>query len=227
MANDLKHAGLHRINISLDSLNEKTYAAITCGGILDRTLSGIAAALRANLPVKLNSVVLRNYNAVEEPALARFALERGCGIRFLELMPIGCASTFFDAEFVAAADVRKILAEHFTFTPVRMKSQDSHTDFLAEDREGRRGIVGFISPHSTPFCAGCTRLRLTSTGELIPCLAHGDGTNIRHLLAQTTSDVEETKALHNPLIALVAQMLTNKGERKSFRTTRAMACVGG
>ncbi len=262
MACELKRAGLHRVNVSLDSLNHKTYAAITCGGDLDQTLRGIESALRAGLSVKLNTVVLRNYNAAETPALMSFAIEHNCQIRFLELMPIGCATEFFDAEFVAAAEIRKILTERlppfenqpdvvtettkqalsvgsvisrgvnhadsqrttpqwFTLTPVSKRSQDSHKDFMIEDHEGRRGIVGFISPESEPFCGGCTRLRLTSTGELIPCLAHGDGTNIRHLLQQTKSGVDKI------LLELVSEMLANKGERDSFRTTRAMACVGG
>ena len=93
MAGTLRQAGLDRINISLDSLDPATFAAITRGGQLERTLDGIDAARRAGLdPVKLNTVVLRGENDHKAAALVRFAIEHGCQVRFLELMPIGVAA---------------------------------------------------------------------------------------------------------------------------------------
>jgi cyclic pyranopterin phosphate synthase len=221
MADDLKHAGLRRANVSLDSLDPSVYAAITRGGNLTQALSGIEQALQTGLKLKINTVVLRNRNAAEVVDLARFALDRGCQIRFIELMPIGCAAELSEDEFVPAAEIREALAHHFSLSPVIGGAQDSHRDFAAEDRDGRRGIIGFISPRSEPFCAACTRLRLTSTGDLISCLAHGDGTNIRHLLRLRSSESDRT------LRETVAEALAGKRERESFRTQRMMACVGG
>ncbi len=218
-ANDLRRAGLRRINISLPSLDEKTYAELTRGGALGRTLSGIAEAQSAGLaPVKLNAVVLRGWNDGEIERLAVFALERGCAIRFLELMPIGCARALAADRFVPAPEIRRRVEGAFALTPLAYEPGRSSRDFTAEDRHGRRGVVGFISSRTDPFCAGCARLRLTSTGEIIGCLSRGRGIAIRRFLRCNQDE---------PLAAAIRQVLTDKAPRPDFLSRRPMIAVGG
>jgi len=183
MAPRLKRAGLHRINVSLDSLDAGTYAALTRGGDLRATLEGIDAALGCGLaPVKLNAVVLRGYNDAEVVELAGFALDHGCPIRFLELMPIRSSQIIFEELFVAASEIRTRLETQFALEPLDRGAGQTSRDFLASDRYGRRGVIGFISPMSQPFCDECTRIRLTSTGRLVSCLMRGLGPSIKGML---------------------------------------------
>jgi len=215
----LRRAGLHRINISLPSLDEKTYSELTRGGALGRTLHGIARAQAAGLaPVKLNAVIFRGWNEDEVERLAAFALERGCAVRFLELMPIGCARPLAADRFVPAAEIRRRIEGAFALTPLAYEPGRSSRDFMAEDRHGRRGVVGFVSSGTEPFCVGCTRLRLTSTGEIIGCLSRGRGISIRRFLR---SNQDERVA------AAIRRVVADKGRRPDFRSRRHMVAVGG
>ena len=221
-ANALRRAGLRRINVSLPSLDEKTYAALTRGGALRRTLRGIAGAQAAGLaPVKLNAVIFRGWNDGEIERLAAFALESGCTIRFLELMPIGCARALAADRFVPAAEIRRRIEGAFALTPLAYEPGRSSRDFMAEDRHGRRGVVGFVSSETEPFCVGCARLRLTSTGEVVQCLARGAGLPVRDLLRRPSPSAERA------LVKALESLLVQKCARESFSTARPMVAVGG
>lgn len=221
MAFALKQAGLRRVNVSLDSINARRFAQITRGGRLEDVLEGIEAARVAGLaPVKLNTVVMRGSNDTEVTDLARWALERGCPIRFLELMPIGCAKPMFKEMFVPASEVRQRLRTCFTLTPLPRRPGSSSRCFLASDAAGREGVIGFIAPQTQPFCSGCRRLRLTSTGQVLACLAREEGPNVRELLRSNSPTADEA----------LAKMLSAELMRKSGRvgfTGRAMVKVGG
>lgn len=222
MAGPLRQAGLDRINISLDSLNPATFAAITRGGILEKTLAGIAAARRAGLdPVKLNTVVLRGQNDHEATDLLRFAIEHGCQVRFLELMPIGAAAAGFEECFVPSLEVRARLAREFALTPLPADPRGTSRNYVARNGCGRPAVVGFISPSSEPFCAGCRRLRLTATGVLIGCLARADGAPLAPLLTGGAELDTET------LCAAVDQALGMKRRDGEFIQPRAMVGIGG
>lgn len=221
-AAELKAAGLRRVNVSLDTLDARVYRRLTRGGELAAALAGIEAALRCGLrPVRLNAVMLRGWNDAEAPELARFALEAGCQMRFLELMPLGCAREGFERRFVPSAETRARLEAALALEPLPSAPGRSSRDFRASDRSGRRGVVGLISPRSAPFCAGCARLRLTSTGQLVSCLARGDATDVRALLRSGRPDAEAL------LAAAAREALAGKRPRPVFRTARPMAAVGG
>ncbi|MDP2898008.1 MAG: radical SAM protein [bacterium] len=222
IALELKRAGLPRINISLDSLNHETFRWLTRGGELRHTLAGIEAALQSGLsPVKLNVTVLRNVNNHEVVDIARYGLERGCEVRFLELMPIGPAADRFGDLFVASAEVRAKLGEAFHLKPTPLMYGKSSMNYLARDAHGRKGIIGFISSQTAPFCCGCRRLRLTATGQLIGCLARGEGPDIRPLLRDGDSCDGET------LVEAIHGALCLKRNGGPFRTRELMARVGG
>ena len=222
LAGRLKRVGLKRVNVSLDSLNPGTFAAITRGGVMDRTLAGIAAAQEAGLnPVKLNMVVMRGRNDHEVTDLVRFAIEHDCEMRFLELMPIGEGATRFDDLFVSTSEVQDRLEAEFDLIELPVDPADTSRDFIAEHRSGRRAIVGFISPYSEPFCAGCRRLRLTCTGVLVGCLARAQGIPLGPLLRG------ERRADDAALIAAVEGALEMKRRDGEFIQPRAMVGLGG
>jgi cyclic pyranopterin phosphate synthase len=222
MAGPLRQTGLNRVNISLDSLNSATFAAITHGGILENTLEGIAAARRAGLdPVKLNMVVMRGENDHEVADLVRFAAGHGCQMRFLELMPIGVAAAGFGDRFVSSAEVFERLACEFALTALPVDPRSTSRNFVAEDRQGRWTTIGFISPSSQPFCAGCRRLRLTATGVVLGCLARSTGIPIAPLLRSGPKLDAEA------LVAAVEEALGMKRLDGEFLQPRAMVGIGG
>ena len=223
MAADLKRAGLQRVNISLDSLRADRYQTLTRTGRLSPVLRGIDAAITHGLsPVKINSVILKGVNDDEVVDIARFALEHGCQVRFLELMPIGCAAAPAYADrFVDSLTVRRRLEEVLQLRPLPRRPGVSSRSFVAKDPQGRQGIVGFISPNTSPFCGDCNRLRLTSEGRLIACLARGTGPRIRDLLR------DQSAAARQQLVELIEQHLAAKCGRAGYDTPRFMAAVGG
>jgi len=218
----LKQAGLTRVNISLDALDPGNFAAITRGGILNKTVAGIAAAHQAGLrPVKLNVVVMRGRNDGELAGLVRFAIQHDCQVRFLELMPIGVAAAWFDDRFVSSSEVRDRLSAEFTLTALPVDPHSTSRSYMARDRHGRSAIVGFVSPYSEPFCVGCWRLRLTAAGVLIGCLARSGRIPLAPLLRGGRSLDSEA------LAAAVEKALNMKRRNGEFVQPQAMVGIGG
>ncbi len=222
MAGELKRAGLNRVNISLDSINADTYRRLTRGGELEAVLAGLAGALGSGLaPVKLNTVVLKGINSDEVVNIARFGIERGCEVRLLELMPIGPAGEYFADWFVSSQEVLAKLSEAFELEPARKEPGSSSRKYLAKDAQGRQGSIGLISSLSSPFCRQCRRLRLTSTGKLIGCLARPEGPDIRPLLQ------DAGKPDQSSLVRMISSVLGIKGEQRLFSRTDPMVRIGG
>jgi cyclic pyranopterin phosphate synthase len=218
----LRRAGLRRVNVHLDTLDAEKYRVLTRGGRLSRVLAGIEAARREGLaPVKLNVVVLRGVNDGEVAAMARFGLRRGCEVRFLEVMPIGLARARHGEWFVSAAEVRRRLAGRFGLEPLPAAAGCSSRRFLARGGGGCSGVLGFISPCSEPFCADCRRLRLTSTGRLLGCLARGEGPDLAPILRALPAGED------GPLLEAVEAALRLKRRPRRFADQRLMATVGG
>lgn len=218
----LARAGLTRVNISLDSLRPEVFRQMSGCGQLDATIAGIDAALAANLrPVKLNMVVLRGTNDTEVNEVARFALARGCIIRFLELMPIGAAQDDFDRWFVPWNETHRRLTSDFLLVPLAVGRGETSRNYAAQGNDGQRGTIGFISPCSEPFCDGCRRLRITSDGWLIGCLARGERQPLKPLLAALgTSDTDTVSHL-------IDAALSGKRRDKSFACSARMSGIGG
>ncbi len=222
MAHDLKQAGLKRLNLSMDSLDESTYASLSNGGQLDRTLEGVRTALRVGLfPIKLNVVVLRGHNDAEVVSMTRWAIEHNCHIRFLELMPIGYAKKLFRDLFVPTTEVRARLEKSFDLVARPYKTAQSSRNFLVRDAQNREGRVGFITAHSKPFCHGCRRLRLTSTGQLIGCLAREKNLDAKSIIRTNAYDMDEA------LCETIESALSWKRSDNEFQSSRTMASVGG
>jgi len=235
-AGPLKSAGLARVNVSLNSINAKTYRELSRGGVLERTLEGIGAALRCGLaPLKLNMVVLRGVNDSEILDMVDFAAERGVEIRFLELMPIGVARHHYRQRFFSSADVRSAIQTRYHLAPISREPGSTCRSFLVGNGGGALGRVGFISACSEPFCHDCNRLRLTSDGRIIGCLASDDvGVPVRTLLSSGAEGIRQLeKILENILAHKTCQVYQPIGMaeglkmRGAFCRPQVMAAIGG
>lgn len=162
----LKQAGLDRVNISLDSLNQVRFSEITGGGSLESVLHGIDVAETVGFdPIKINMVPIRGLNEGEIVNFAAMTLDKAVHIRFIELMPLG-ASTWGANDRVTSDETMKMLSSAYgALTPCG--DYGSSRNYRID---GFRGVVGLISPMSNHFCSSCNRLRLKSDGRIRPCL---------------------------------------------------------
>ena len=164
-AGALRAAGVDRLNISLDTLEEESFGWITRTGRVEQALAGLKAAREAGFSpdkIKLNAVLLGGVNHRQIPALAALAREEGYSVRFIELMPIGEASGWPKERFVPAQAVLKALPE------LRPAGNEGVTELFSAP--GWKGTVGLIHPMSHRFCSDCDRIRVTADGMLKPCL---------------------------------------------------------
>lgn len=170
MAPLLRDAGLARVNVSLDTLDEATFTTLTRGGKLAHTLAGIEAACASGLwPVKLNAIAQRGVNEFELADLAAWGLARGCIVRFLEVMPIGPAGGRIDDWLIPAEEILARLEERFRLLPLPREPGQPSVDYAAED-DGLRGVIGVVAPTTRPFCERCRRMRVTASGLLVACV---------------------------------------------------------
>jgi GTP 3',8-cyclase len=175
LARPLKAAGLQRVNVSIDSLDEARFREVTRGGELSKVLAGIDAALEAGLtPVKLNTVVLRGVNDDEVERIMLWAWERRMVPRFLEVMPIAEGAKLAPKHLVTAAEMKQRLQDHLLPEDGLVEAGLGPAKYVRARRDpGLR--VGFITGTSDTFCASCDRLRVSASGVLRPCLATDDG----------------------------------------------------
>ena len=197
-AEDLVEAGLHRINISLDTLKPDRFKQITRTGELPDTLKGIEAARKAGLnPVKINMVPMQGINDDEIIDFARMTLESGWHVRFIELMPLNRT-----AEFVPSNVLRKKIEALGMLEPFHGITGNGAARYFS--LPGATGTIGFISPVSEPFCKECNRLRLSATGMLFPCLFSDNGVDIKTPV-RNNADLEAVKHLITAAIAAKPQ----------------------
>jgi cyclic pyranopterin phosphate synthase len=175
LASPLKGAGLARVNVSIDTLDEARFYRITRGGELTAVLAGIDAALEVGLsPVKLNTVVLRGVNDDELERIVLWAWERRMVPRFLEVMPIAEGAKLVADHLVTAAEMRRRLAALLADDEAVVERGKGPAKYVRA-RHDPTLRTGFITGTSDTFCSTCDRLRVSSTGVLRPCLATDDG----------------------------------------------------
>jgi GTP 3',8-cyclase len=207
LARPLKAAGLSRINVHLDSLNPETVERQMRWGTFDRIWEGIMASEEAGLtPIKLNSVVAAGYNETDVVELARLTLERDWHVRFIELMPLGggeCASLSIK-RYVSNIETRRRI-EAVLGPMTELASTNPSDESRNYGLANARGVIGFISPVSEPYCGTCNRMRLTADGKFHLCLLNDDELDVRKALRAGNGDGG---------LAAIAQILTRAVERK-------------
>lgn len=217
-AGALRDVGIERINVSLDSINPKTFRAMT-GVALGPVLEGLEAARAVGFPpARINSVVLRGMNDHELVALAAWGMERGHEVRFLEAMPIGPATDLNRRCFVSATEIRTALSSAFTLTPVPSPRGATATRYLAGGL-GLSGVLGVIAPVTEPFCGSCRRGRVTADGKFFPCLLQDHHVDLRP--AWRNADFDAARA-----DALIRSAVQAKNEQGTIQPA-AMIQLGG
>jgi GTP 3',8-cyclase len=202
-AAELKAAGLHRVNVSLDTLRADRFEEITRHDKLGDVLAGIELADQVGLvPVKINMVVMRGKNDDEVVDFARKTITDGWNVRYIEDMPFGCSANEFD-KMVSAHEIQERIKVLGPLEPSGTKKGNGPAKYFRFP--GATGTVGFISPITEHFCKTCNRLRITADGHLRPCLLDDDEIDLKKALRSGASD--------DDLRALIQQAVTSKRER--------------
>ena len=225
LAGPLSDAGVKRINVSLDSLDEKRFRKITRIGDLRKVLRGIEAARGAGLKrLKLNSVILKHRNEDEILDLVDFVVARGMDISFIEEMPLGLIDEHDRAlAYYSSDEVRRDIEARYRLIPTTETTGGPSRYFQVADSDSR---VGFISPHSHNFCESCNRVRVTVQGRLLLCLGQEHSVDLRHVLRAHPDDDERLRR------AIVDSMaIKPKGHdfdlSREVVITRHMSVTGG
>lgn len=186
----LKDAGLDRVTISLDSLDDEVFRSMNGRGFsTDKVLQGIEAAVSANLsPIKINAVIQRGVNEASIVDLAKYARDRGHIIRFIEYMDVGNRNGWEMDQVVPASEIVSKINDQMPLEPVA----GSYRGEVAERYRYTDGVgeMGVIASVTKPFCGDCTRLRLSPEGSIYTCLFAGSGTDIRGPMRDGATDDE-------------------------------------
>ncbi len=175
LAGELKEAGVTRLNLSLDTLNEEKYAYITRVGKLEAFRAGLDAALTVGFEkIKINSVLIGGFNEEDIPQLAELTRQYPVDMRFIEMMPMYDSGDFDEKAFISCARVLNYLPDAI---PVE---EDGGVAKLYR-LPGAKGNIGLISPISAHFCGQCNRIRLTADGKVKPCLHSADEYSLKGL----------------------------------------------
>ncbi|SDI14627.1 GTP 3',8-cyclase MoaA [Lutimaribacter saemankumensis] len=176
-ADDLYSAGVRRVNVSMDTLDEAKFADITRWGRLPQVLRGIDAAQRAGLRVKINAVALKGFNEDELLSMTEWCAERDMDLTWIEVMPMGDIGNEDRLDqYWPLKDLRATLAEHYTLTDLAERT-GGPARYVRIEETGQK--IGFITPLTHNFCESCNRVRLTCTGELYMCLGQEDMADLR------------------------------------------------
>ncbi len=223
-AKELKEAGLKRVNISLDTLKQDRFKKIAGRGKLGDVLSGIEAAYHAGLaPVKINMVVLRGINDDETTDFARMSIEQGWHVRFIEFMPFGTPG-FGALETVPTQEIKERIQSLGKLEPYTGPTGNGPARYYRFP--GARGTIGFITPMTEHFCHSCNRLRITSDGQLRPCLLADDEVNIKEAL-RNGATTDELKRIIQQAVTLKREEHHLTGGIAPETVNRPMCQIGG
>lgn len=220
-ADDLLAAGVHRLNISLDSLDPVTFKRIT-GGQLQSVLQGIESAIACGFqPIKLNMVVMRGINDREVESMVEYCLDRGLTLRFIETMPVGEGGRAASEHYLPLAEIEARLRKSYRLQPAAMRGSGPARYFQVD---GSGLVIGFITPQSQHFCESCNRVRLSASGDLHLCLGQEDRLALHPMLRAGASDESIQDAIR--------QAIARKPQRHNFNEApsaiiRPMSALGG
>ena len=208
-AEDLFACGVRRINVSLDSLDAATFSHLTRGGSLAVVSEGIDAALKAGLAVKINCVALKGVNVLpkEVDRMLAWCGEKGCDLTYIEVMPMGDIGNENRLDqFYPLTELRRSIAERWRLESSSYRSGGPARYWSCVETDRR---IGFISPLTENFCNGCTRVRVTCTGMLYPCLGQESGSDLRLPLRDHPEDDE-------PCSKIIAARVAKKTRGHAF-----------
>jgi GTP 3',8-cyclase len=213
-ADDLYAAGVRRVNVSLDTLDEEKFARITRWGRLPQVLRGIDAAQKAGLRVKLNAVALKGFNESELFTIIGWCAARDIDLTWIEVMPMGdLGNEDRVGQYWSLEDMRAQLRERFSVTELS-ESTGGPARYVRLEETGQK--IGFITPLTHNFCESCNRVRMTCTGELYLCLGQEDKADLRAPLRNHPED-------DSPLVAAIEEAISRKPKGHDFDYSRQKA----
>jgi GTP 3',8-cyclase len=204
-AKELAQHGVKRINVSVDTLDEKKFREITRWGELPKVLDGIKAAQDAGIHVKINAVALKGVNEHEIPSMVRWCHEQKTDLTLIETMPLGDIDGDRTDQYLPLSVVRAQLMDQFTLEDIPYKTGGPARYMRVKETGGR---IGFITPLTHNFCESCNRVRLTCTGTLFMCLGQEDAADLRKPLRASESD--------GPLNQAILEAISRKPKGHDF-----------
>ncbi|WP_284124841.1 GTP 3',8-cyclase MoaA [Parerythrobacter aestuarii] len=223
-AQRIADAGVRRINISLDTLDRETFIRLSRRDALASVLGGISAAKAAGLKVKLNTVAMKGINEHEIPALIEWAHGEGHDLTLIETMPLGEIDEDRTDQFLPLVAVREVLEQRWTLTDSEHRTCGPSRYVDVRETGGR---LGFITPLTNNFCAGCNRIRVTATGQLYPCLGGGEMVDLRAALRSADPDRNLAEALDTAMRIKPERHDFRIGEGEAPAVARPMSTTGG
>jgi GTP 3',8-cyclase len=223
IAEGLAIAGLNRINVSLDTLDHKTFLTLARRDRLHDVLEGLAAANAAGLcPVKVNAVLMRDVNDGEALDLLEFCLVHGYELRFIEQMPLDAQHGWDRKLMVTADEVMTKLSTAHTLTPVAERGSAPAERFLIDNGPATVGIIASVS---RPFCGSCDRVRLTADGQLRNCLFAREESDLRTPLR---AGVDDDELVRRWQLAIAGKRACHGIDDPTFlQPDRPMSAIGG
>ena len=222
-ADDLVAAGVRRVNVSLDTRDPDAFRALTRGGDVAKTIAGIEAARAAELKVKINAVALAGTNEDELEDLIAWAHGDGMDVTLIEVMPLGEIGADRQDQFLSLASVRERLERRWTLTDLDETTGGPARYVRVAETGGR---IGFITPLTQNFCAGCNRVRVTCTGELFMCLGRMGSVDLRGPLRDGGADAID-QALDEAIAKKPEAHDFQIGRDLAPEVTRPMSSTGG
>lgn len=204
----LVQSGVKRINVSLDTLDAARFFEITRRGSLTHVLEGIDTALDAGLKIKINTVALKHQNADEITTIMEWAHAKGMDMTLIEVMPLGDTGDDRFDQYIPLPMIRDKITKQYTLTDETVLAKNSGPSRCARVKE-TGGRLGFITPLTNNFCAGCNRVRVTCTGRIYMCLGQDDHVDLRAIIREHPHD-------DAPLHAALDKALGNKPEKHDF-----------
>ena len=215
----IRSAGVSRINVSLDTLDPEAFRLIARSGDLASVIEGIEGALAANLKVKVNCVPIRSANLDQLIPILEYCLDQNIELRYIELMNMGHLKNnkSYEHDFIGMNEILEKIGDMYEYYKIDAPSDSTSVRFEIPNR----GRFGIIANESEPFCRTCTRLRLSSNGQIFGCLSNSKAFSIRQLLDKSypTAIVELQSVLRDAL--RLKQRLAFTGE------TTVMKFIGG
>ena len=224
MAEELRGAGLRRVNVSLDTLDPKRFHQIARRDRFNEVIAGLEAARRAGFaPIKVNAVLMRGFNEDEAVPLARWGRENGFEVRFIEWMPLDFQHSWERWKLVPAAEILEQIDAVFPLEPMRV-SDPSAPATLYRYKDGN-STVGVIASVTRPFCGHCDRIRLTADGQIRTCLFALKEYDFRNAMRGGASDQEVAELLRAAVWRKEPGHLINSPFYKQPK--RGMSAIGG
>lgn len=221
---ELMKIGLRRLNISLDTLSPDLYTRITGRQSFFRVLEGIQKASEEGFQIKINMVVLNGVNSDEIPSFIQYFLSKSVEVRFIEFMPL-CGSGWREEYFFSYKNILEVIHRSYDVRPLSSSSGVAE-EFLLNDGNGLTGKIGIIAPVSHPFCSLCSRIRLTATGELKPCLYSNRKVELLPVLRADFRPTEKKKRIREAFSQAV-QMKPYQYEKNHTDSKVYIGRVGG